>query len=267
MPIATSRQYIVVSNSDGVELWDPFEGIRTHHTLGSDVRIVKVEAYRNGGLALTDQGKVLFFSQTKKWYYSCPDPIADLACTEKEVVLVTNKGKFLSIGRRPTLSTSAPPPVSLSLGPAKLGLIACGKLFFDEQEVSHHCLILQAAVGGGHTVFLDEEGKLYGFGNNHRGQLGRGIVQYAEKPIVIPFEHKIVKIAAGHEHTVVLDDAGLLYITGSGVSGQLGDTIKPIDDCRFGLTVLARDVVDVVARGNVTLCQYRNGDIQSVGVR
>jgi hypothetical protein len=66
---------------------------------------------------------------------------------------------------------------------------------------------------------------------------------------------------------VILDDQGQAWITGANFRGQLGTEIRPIDGCRFGFTELRSGVVDIYARGSVTMLDLANGDIESIGQR
>lgn len=265
MPIATSRQYIATSYCNTIELWDPIKNIRTVHTLDDKITIAKIECYHQGGVILTKQGDVMFFDQCGQSWYPCDEPIMDISCGDREVVMVTKSGKFIKLGKRGHYLASAPPPVQISVGPAKIAYLTAGKLYIGEQHIEHPIPIVQVSVGGGHTVFLDQAGELYGFGNNYSGQLGRGIISYAPTPIQIPFFHPIKKIGTGLEHTVVLDTNGTIWITGSNSRGQLGK-IETVDGCRYGFTELCTGVLDFYARGHVTVLELiQNDEIRSIG--
>ena len=267
MPIATSRQYVATAYHDTLELWDPVRKIRSVHDLDPGVTIKKVECYFQGGVALTTDGRVIFFGHGERNFYPGDEFITDISCGEKDLVMTTRTGKFIKLGKRGHYLVSAPPPLQVAIGPAKIAYIANGSLFVGEQAVPHKLPVTQVAVGGGHTIFVDSEGGLYGFGNNQCGQLGRGIIEYAVNPVRLPFFGKIKKIVAGHEHTVVLDDTGQTWITGANSRGQLGDKITPIDGCRWGFTELRSGVVDVYARGSVTMLEFENQDLESIGQR
>ena len=267
MPIATSRQYVATSYQDTIELWDPEKKIRTVHELDSSIVIKKVECYWQGGVALTTDGRVFFFTHSERSQYTGNEVITDIACGERDLLMTTKTGKFIKIGKRGHYLTTAPPPLKVAIGPAKIAYIANGKLYVGEKAIDHSELVQQVAVGGGHTIFVDDKGGLYGFGNNQHGQLGRGIIEYALDPVRLPFFGKIKKVAAGHEHTVILDDQGQTWITGANSRGQLGTEIVPIEGCRWGFTELRAGVVDICARGSVTMLDFANGDMESIGIR
>ena len=85
--------------------------------------------------------------------------------------------------------------------------------------------------GGSHTVALDEEGKVYAWGDNWSGQLGDGTTkEYSDIPICIsdiptnPLNKvKIKEISAGGSHTVAIAEDGKVYAWGYNSDGQLGD--------------------------------------------
>ena len=87
--------------------------------------------------------------------------------------------------------------------------------------------IVDVAIGGEHTLLLDEFGNVYGCGSNVVGQLGLGLSTGTRKTIRnvsapskvdgIPF---VKSISAGHSHSLFLTEDGI-YVTGSNDFGQL----------------------------------------------
>lgn len=76
--------------------------------------------------------------------------------------------------------------------------------------------------GNTHTMILDTNQKLYGFGSNYNGQLGtesylRGNCYQGQ--IVLS---SIVKVKCGSYHTVALTKSGHIYVWGLNSHGQLG---------------------------------------------
>ena len=88
--------------------------------------------------------------------------------------------------------------------------------------------IVDISAGGIHTVAIDEEGKVYTWGNNKYGQLGD---ETANSPLPICISNKenelkgkkIISISAGGIHTVAIDEEGKAYTWGNNEVGQLGD--------------------------------------------
>ena len=89
--------------------------------------------------------------------------------------------------------------------------------------------IISISAGENHTVALDEEGKVYAWGNNEYGQLGDGTTTNSPLPICISDKEnelkgkRIISISAGEAHTVALDEEGKVYTWGYNRCGQLGD--------------------------------------------
>lgn len=97
------------------------------------------------------------------------------------------------------------------------------QLFLEPVEVlTPETGIVQIAGGKSFTLALSKDGVVYGWGRNHKGQLGTGlglaVDMYAMQAIPEPIDTKelasrnIVSIAAGHSHAAAISDAGeLLY--------------------------------------------------------
>ena len=78
--------------------------------------------------------------------------------------------------------------------------------------------------GDNHTVIITEDGNLYSFGLNNRGQLGLGSNINSNVPsLVIDLNGLKVKAAScGKLHTVIITEDGELHSFGSNEFGQLG---------------------------------------------
>ena len=93
--------------------------------------------------------------------------------------------------------------------------------------------IKQISAGKSHTVALDENGKVWTWGNNEYGQLGDGTTTNSGTPICISDKTEnplnginIVQISTEGSHTVVLDSNGKVWTWGDNWRGQLGDGTK-----------------------------------------
>jgi uncharacterized repeat protein (TIGR02543 family) len=89
--------------------------------------------------------------------------------------------------------------------------------------------VIDVATGLGHTVVLTDKGRVFTFGNNTFGQLGRGDTLSSDVPVDITGmfalgdNETITGIDAGHFHTVFMTDAGRVFGTGANFHHQLGD--------------------------------------------
>ena len=86
--------------------------------------------------------------------------------------------------------------------------------------------IIKVACGGYHTIAMDENNELYGFGKGIFGQCGYGQPEDTVYPQKIIFNdknlNKIIDIKCGGEHSLFLSDTGRVYACGHGYFGQLG---------------------------------------------
>lgn len=256
MSIASSRFYVATAYDGTLELWHPNRDIRTVHTVPGIV-IRKVECNHQGGIALTDEGKVIFFDHSQRLTYQTTEIITDISSSELDLIMTTRSGRFIRMGKRGNFLKTAPPPLQVSIGPAKIAHITLGKLWVNDQLINHPESITHVSVGGGHTVFLNSKGELYGFGSNLRGQLGMEYLEFTQEPVRISFISSISKVVTGNEHTVILDTDSNVWISG------LTDSIPR----RHGFRLLRHGVMDVHARGNLTILLFTNGDIEQLGIR
>ncbi|KAK3260464.1 hypothetical protein CYMTET_30577 [Cymbomonas tetramitiformis] len=86
------------------------------------------------------------------------------------------------------------------------------------------CNLRQVDCGGAHTAAVSEDGRLFTWGLNDRGQLGHsgdeGHVSVPREVLGIPED--VVSVSAGHYHTLALASSGNLWAFGCNNSGQLG---------------------------------------------
>ncbi|ETR71714.1 MAG: hypothetical protein OMM_02282 [Candidatus Magnetoglobus multicellularis str. Araruama] len=86
--------------------------------------------------------------------------------------------------------------------------------------------IMDIDAGYAHALALQENGTVWSWGNNSKGQLGNGKTGQdtsENKPVLIPTLDNCVAIAAGYGHSVALKNDGTVWTWGFNASGQLGD--------------------------------------------
>lgn len=264
MSIASSRIYIATYYNHTLDLWNPIKAIRTVHSIPG-LTVIKVECNHQGGIALTDTGKVIFFTHTERLIYQTTEFITDISSSEKDVIMTTCSGRFIRMGKRGSYLKTSRSPLSVSVGSAKIAYITGGHLYLGEVLIPHKLPIIQVSVGGGHTIFLDVEGGLYGFGCNKKGQLGRGLIEYAHKPVKLPFWTEVKKIVTGNEHTVILDVRGDTWMCGATYDKKVGLEAQTVDNCLYGFFRFRGKIVDVSVNSSVTCLLHFNGDIEKLG--
>ena len=111
------------------------------------------------------------------------------------------------------------------------------------------------ACGGSHTMALDNTGKVYAWGYNHRGQLGDGFNANISTPILINTgaiaNRVVISIACGCRHTMALDDTGRVYAWGYNWNCQLGNdyTIQQNTPILINTGAIANKVIVSIACG------------------
>jgi alpha-tubulin suppressor-like RCC1 family protein len=86
--------------------------------------------------------------------------------------------------------------------------------------------VIDISSGRDHSLFLLENGDLYGVGRNFNGQLGDGTYTDRTSPVKLlkPWgTTKISDMSTGDTHTLVLLETGEVYSVGFNSSGQLGN--------------------------------------------
>ena len=87
--------------------------------------------------------------------------------------------------------------------------------------------IVQVSAGS-HSLALDEDGKVYAWGNNFDGQLGDGTNIKRFTPVEVDISgvldgKTIVQVSAGISYSLALDEEGKVYSWGRNFDGQLGN--------------------------------------------
>ncbi len=121
------------------------------------------------------------------------------------------------------------------------------------------------AGGKGFTLALSEDGVLYAWGRNHKGQLGLGfglaVDMYAMQSVPEPIQadellgRKVVKMAAGHSHAACITVSGELFYWGMSLY------LEPV---RMD-SLLHTRLVDVACGQDYTLAVGEDGKLYSFG--
>ena len=73
------------------------------------------------------------------------------------------------------------------------------------------------------AVEIDENGNIWGAGQNSYGQLGDSSIENKQTITQITTDTVFTDIVTGYNHTLAIDEEGKLYVTGSNIDGELGD--------------------------------------------
>ena len=121
------------------------------------------------------------------------------------------------------------------------------------------------SAGSSYALALNQDGEVWGWGNNGRGQLGSDQFAYASLPVRLPWLAMISAVAAGGEHGLALSyQDGTVWAWGSNSRGQLGngnnfDSVTPVQVP--GLS----DVVAIAAGYDHSLALKRDGTVWAWG--
>ncbi|XP_007439901.1 regulator of chromosome condensation [Python bivittatus] len=112
------------------------------------------------------------------------------------------------------------PGLVLTLGQGDLGQLGLGPDVLARKRPALVQLpekIIQAEAGGVHTVCLTETGKIYTFGCNDEGALGRDTSEEGSDsvPGLVDLKEKVVQVSAGDSHTAALTEDGHVFIWGA----------------------------------------------------
>lgn len=94
-------------------------------------------------------------------------------------------------------------------------------------RVTKSIRIRQVAAGSRYSLLVTDEGQVYTFGENRRGQLGLGggqkIVYEPERVQGALADDPVRIVATGDEHVIVSTESGTVYSWGANAHGQLGN--------------------------------------------
>jgi alpha-tubulin suppressor-like RCC1 family protein len=141
------------------------------------------------------------------------------------------------------------------------------QLYFEPVEMESGLNIVQIAGGKSFTLALTRDGVIYGWGRNHKGQLGTGlglaVDMYAMQAVPEPIDtsaelssRKIVRIAAGHSHAACISEAGEVFVWGMSLH------LEPV----LVDSLLHTRIVDIVCGQDYTLAIDENGHMYSFGI-
>jgi alpha-tubulin suppressor-like RCC1 family protein len=134
--------------------------------------------------------------------------VQDVVLGESHTTVLTTEGEVLTTG-------------ASSYGRLGNGETSEDSLYFDAVEILHDNNVIQIAGGKSFTLALTKEGVVYGWGRNHKGQLGTGfgmaVDMYSMEQIPTPIDgdelinRTVTRIAAGSNHAACITTSGELF--------------------------------------------------------
>ncbi|KAL3312710.1 putative E3 ubiquitin-protein ligase herc4 [Cichlidogyrus casuarinus] len=134
-------------------------------------------------------------------------------------------------------------------------------------DFSTQIRVICIAAGAYHSAAIDSQGKVYTWGCNVNGQLGR---EESEIPGVVEAlsKHRIIQISLGLEHSLALTETSHLFAWGANFQGQLGlsyVSAEPISQPQELSQLCGLPVRQICAGGNHSLILTTSGSIYTWG--
>ncbi|NXJ71359.1 RCC1 protein, partial [Rostratula benghalensis] len=164
------------------------------------------------------------------------------------------------------------PGLVLTLGQGDVGQLGLGEDVMERKKpalVTLPEMMVQVEAGGMHTVCLSQAGKIYTFGCNDEGALGRDTSAEGSEttPGLVELQEKVVQVSAGDSHTAALTEDGRVFVWGSfrdnnGVIGLL----EPMKTSSLPVQLqLSSPVVKIVSGNDHLVMLTVDGDLFTCG--
>ncbi|CAD8134717.1 unnamed protein product [Paramecium pentaurelia] len=122
--------------------------------------------------------------------------------------------------------------------------ISEGKVYDQLKCIQMNVKITSLSCGSSFTILLSENGGLYSYGQNEKGQLGLGDNKARDQVERLPFNEKIIQVECGYKHVIALSSLKKVFVWGCNEYGQLGtgdfeNIKKPKQSQMYGDQVMA----------------------------
>lgn len=159
----------------------------------------------------------------------------------------------------------------LSCGQNEVGQLGLGEDVPEKSRpfvVPNVSNVVEIKAGGMHSLYLTDDGKLYSFGCNDEGALGRDTSAEGSEyiPSVIDLPSQCIKISAGDSHSGCLLDDGRAFAWGSfrDSHGNMGLTLD--GNKRFPIEIVPNvKFVDIDSGADHLVLLTNDGKVYTVG--
>ncbi|XP_072933986.1 regulator of chromosome condensation isoform X2 [Epargyreus clarus] len=164
----------------------------------------------------------------------------------------------------------------LTCGQGDVGQLGLGEDVVETSKFKHVAAlgdkIVDACAGGMHTVALDSDGKVWTFGCNDEGALGRATNNERDEgtPRPVPLPRAAVAVAAGDSHSAALLDDGDVYAWGAfrDSHGSMGLVVRGREgkSCREPVKVdIGEHAVAIASGGDHLVILSTTGAVYTMG--
>ncbi|KAF4664726.1 hypothetical protein FOZ61_000565 [Perkinsus olseni] len=122
--------------------------------------------------------------------------------------------------------------------------------------------VTAVALGSNHSIVLCQDGDVWGWGSNERGQLGLGYGCENIRPVKLPVK-SAVAISAGRSHSATIDSTGGLWTCGDNRRNQCGWGFGDDSVCKF--TLVQRSIIAHACGWSHTIALREDGAVLSCG--
>lgn len=169
-------------------------------------KVIDIHENEHSVLALTEDNDIYVLYSTgpgftKPKILGTVDGAISVTHNDTSILILTKRGTVYKVNRRDIYDVNN---------------IRCTNLNVDN--------IVQISTGKNHSLLLNNNGEVYGLGNNSRGQLCLLSVMTSIPKLMCNLPSNIISIAAGDNFSLILRDNGELYGFGYNNEGQLGHT-------------------------------------------
>jgi uncharacterized repeat protein (TIGR01451 family) len=128
--------------------------------------------------------------------------------------------------------------------------------------------VWKVAGGGSHSLALKDNGTVWAWGTNWKGQLGDGTIEDRPTPVLVPGLFDVAAIAAGRLHSLALKRDGTVWAWGWDF-GQLGDgmsadryqpTPAPVSGLAQVVAIAAADFSNLALKSDGTVWAWGRND-------
>ncbi|MGE4335704.1 MAG: RCC1 domain-containing protein [Pigmentiphaga sp.] len=176
------------------------------------------------GLARTTDGRVM------EWGLSRGGPVGarNQALTPLELPAAA---RHVAVG--PSHALALTDAGLLAWGANGAGQLGTGNLNDQKQpaavQLPPGVQVSTMAAGASHNLAIDADGRIWAWGSNQYGQLGRREPRYSTRPLSVELAEPIVDVAAGLFFSLALGESGQVYSWGWNAKGQLGRSTERHD--------------------------------------
>ena len=195
------------------------------------MKVIQISAGRERSIALTVDGSAYSWGNVKRIGATLPPGYPGELCTSNPTEIGHNR----YAQPEPQLLNPAAPFTTVSDGYAdtlaadrKGVVLSCRPVLSQANGASHFAIAAlppaptQLALTESAAFALYSDGRLWSWGMNANGQLGRSTESLMEAPALLDAVPEFSTLATGHGHVLALDRSGNVWAWGANAAGQLG---------------------------------------------